>query len=140
MLTVVGQQVIQLAKTLNGPIKTIVASWKHEKQSTECGTDKSFDYRDVDVVKQVKKKYNNISYVVHCAANEDTLEKVYKCATDEYIADIIKFTNLTVETVREENRMQNVTTHCTKTQMAGDRISIQNDILSTHPEARWLSL
>ncbi|CAI4058911.1 hypothetical protein SUVZ_04G0010 [Saccharomyces uvarum] len=108
--TAVGQLLIQLTKKLNGFTKIIVvASQKHEKQLKEYGADELFDYHDVDVVEQIKKKYNNIPYLVDCFANVDTLQQVYRIAADKLDATVIELNTLTVEDVKEEYRRQNVT-------------------------------
>ena len=108
--TAVGQLLIQLTKKLNAFTKIIVvASQKHEKQLKEYGADELFDYHDSDVVEQIKRKYNNIPYLVDCVANLNTLEQVYRSAADKLDATIIELTNLNVENVKEEYRRQNVT-------------------------------
>lgn len=108
--TAVGQSLIQLANKLNGFTKIIVvASRKHEKLLKEYGADELFDYHDIDVVEQIKHKYNNISYLVDCVANQNTLQQVYKCAADKQDATVVELTNLTEENVKKENRRQNVT-------------------------------
>nr|CAI6683181.1 ASN_HP1_G0038460.mRNA.1.CDS.1 [Saccharomyces cerevisiae] len=95
---------------LNGFTKIIVvASRKHEKLLKEYGADELFDYHDIGVVEQIKHKYNNISYLVDCVANQNTLQQVYKCAADKQDATVVELTNLTEENVKKENRRQNVT-------------------------------
>ncbi|QID86247.1 hypothetical protein GRS66_008864, partial [Saccharomyces pastorianus] len=65
----------------------------------EYGADELFDYHDIDVVEQIKHKYNNISYLVDCA-NQNTLQQVYKCAADKQDATVVELTNLTEENVK----------------------------------------
>ncbi|EIW07958.1 Zinc-binding oxidoreductase alcohol dehydrogenase [Saccharomyces cerevisiae] len=107
--TAVGQMLIQLAKKLNGFSKIIVvASRKHEKLLKEYGADELFDYHDADVIEQIKKKYNNIPYLVDCVSNTETIQQVYKCAADDLDATVVQLTVLTEKDIKEEDRRQNV--------------------------------
>ncbi|CAI4035977.1 hypothetical protein SMKI_14G1880 [Saccharomyces mikatae IFO 1815] len=107
--TGVGQMLIQLAKKLHGFSKIIVvASRKHEKQLKDYGADELFDYHDADVIEQIKKKHNNLTYLVDCVSNTETIQQVYKCAADDLDATIIQLTTLTEKNIKEEDRKQNV--------------------------------
>ncbi|CAI4879686.1 BPG_G0016820.mRNA.1.CDS.1 [Saccharomyces cerevisiae] len=136
--TAVGQSLIQLANKLNGFTKIIVvASRKHEKLLKEYGADELFDYHDIDVVEQIKHKYNNISYLVDCVANQNTLQQVYKCAADKQDATVVELTNLTEENVKKENRRQNVTIDRTRLySIGGHEVPFGNITLPADSEAR----
>ncbi|CAI4612522.1 CEQ_1a_G0038600.mRNA.1.CDS.1 [Saccharomyces cerevisiae] len=136
--TAVGQSLIQLANKLNGFTKIIVvASRKHEKLLKEYGADELFDYHDIDVVEQIKHKYNNISYLVDCVANQNTLQQVYKCAADKQDATVVELTNLTEENVKKENRRQNVTIDRTRLySIGGHEVPFGGITFPADPEAR----
>ncbi|KAJ1539291.1 uncharacterized protein FZC26_25719g585 [Saccharomyces cerevisiae] len=133
-----GQSLIQLANKLNGFTKIIVvASRKHEKLLKEYGADELFDYHDIDVVEQIKHKYNNISYLVDCVANQNTLQQVYKCAADKQDATVVELTNLTEENVKKENRRQNVTIDRTRLySIGGHEVPFGGITFPADPEAR----
>ncbi|CAI4640657.1 AHG_G0039020.mRNA.1.CDS.1 [Saccharomyces cerevisiae] len=134
----VGKSLIQLANKLNGFTKIIVvASRKHEKLLKEYGADELFDYHDIDVVEQIKHKYNNISYLVDCVANQNTLQQVYKCAADKQDATVVELTNLTEENVKKENRRQNVTIDRTRLySIGGHEVPFGGITFPADPEAR----
>lgn len=136
--TAVGQSLIQLANKLNGFTKIIVvASRKHEKLLKEYGADELFDYHDIGVVEQIKHKYNNISYLVDCVANQNTLQQVYKCAADKQDATVVELTNLTEENVKKENRRQNVTIDRTRLySIGGHEVPFGGITFPADPEAR----
>ncbi|CAF1552355.1 BDC_1c_G0006490.mRNA.1.CDS.1 [Saccharomyces cerevisiae] len=136
--TAVGQSLIQLANKLNGFTKIIVvASRKHEKLLKEYGADELFDYHDIDVVEHIKHKYNNISYLVDCVANQNTLQQVYKCAADKQDATVVELTNLTEENVKKENRRQNVTIDRTRLySIGGHEVPFGGITFPADPEAR----
>lgn len=118
--TAVGQMLIQLAKKLNGFSKIIVvASRKHEKLLKEYGADELFDYHDADVIEQIKKKYNNIPYLVDCVSNTETIQQVYKCAADDLDATVVQLTVLTEKDIKEEDRRQNVSIEGTVVYLIG---------------------
>lgn len=134
--TAVGQPLIQLAKKLNGFTKIIVvASRKHEKQLKEYGADELFDYHDADVIEQIKRKYNNIPYLVDCVSDLGTLQQVYQCAADELDATVIELTSLTDKNVKEENRRQNVSVDGTMLYLiAGNDVPFGNVTLPADPQ------
>ncbi|KAJ4135331.1 Zinc-binding oxidoreductase alcohol dehydrogenase, partial [Fusarium falciforme] len=80
----------------------VVASRKHEKLLKEYGADELFDYHDADVIEQIKKKYNNIPYLVDCVSNTETIQQVYKCAADDLDATVVQLTVLTEKDIKEE--------------------------------------
>ncbi|CAI4382316.1 BAG_1a_G0025270.mRNA.1.CDS.1 [Saccharomyces cerevisiae] len=137
-LTTAGLSLIQLANKLNGFTKIIVvASRKHEKLLKEYGADELFDYHDIDVLEQIKHKYNNISYLVDCVANQNTLQQVYKCAADKQDATVVELTNLTEENVKKENRRQNVTIDRTRLySIGGHEVPFGGITFPADPKAR----
>ncbi|CAI4553777.1 CCQ_1a_G0027270.mRNA.1.CDS.1 [Saccharomyces cerevisiae] len=105
--------------------------------AVEYGADELFDYHDIDVVEQIKHKYNNISYLVDCVANQDTLQQVYKCAADKQDATIVELKNLTEENVKKENRRQNVTIDIIRLySIGGHEVPFGNITLPADSEAR----
>ncbi|CAI4051585.1 hypothetical protein SUVZ_14G1890 [Saccharomyces uvarum] len=134
--TAVGQVLIQLAKKLNGFTKIIVvASRKHEKRLKEYGADELFDYHDADVIEQIKKKYNNITYLVDCVSDIGTLQQVYQCAADELDATVIELTSLADKDVKKEIRKQNISIDGTLLYFVfGNDIQFGNVTLPADPE------
>ncbi|SMN18388.1 similar to Saccharomyces cerevisiae YNL134C Putative protein of unknown function with similarity to dehydrogenases from other model organisms [Maudiozyma saulgeensis] len=107
--TAIGQPLIQLAKKLHGYSKIIVvASRKHEKQLKEYGADELFDYHDADVIEQIKAKYPNIQQLVDCVSNKETIQQVYKCASDNEPATVLQLVTYTIKDIKPEDRKDNV--------------------------------
>ena len=80
---------------------------------------------------------NNISYLVDCVANQDTLQQVYKCAADKQDATIVELKNLTEENVKKENRRQNVTIDIIRLySIGGHEVPFGNITLPADSEAR----
>lgn len=89
------------------------------------------------MVEQIKHKYNNISYLVDCVANQNTLQQVYKCAADKQDATVVELTNLTEENVKKENRRQNVTIDRTRLySIGGHEVPFGGITFPADPEAR----
>ncbi|KAL3232462.1 hypothetical protein RNJ44_04378 [Nakaseomyces bracarensis] len=106
--TAVGQPFIQLAKKLHGYTKIIaVASKKHEAKLKSYGADEVFDYHDADVIEQIKKKYPDIQTLVDCVSNEDTIQQVYKVASDDKPARILHLTTLSIDNIPVSERREN---------------------------------
>ena len=106
--TGVGQQLIQIAKQINGYSKIIVvASKKHEKKLKEYGADELFDYHDEDVIEQIKSKYPNIQHLVDCVSNTTTIQQAYKCASEDYEATILQLVTFSIKDIKPEDRRDN---------------------------------
>ncbi|GMM54106.1 hypothetical protein DAKH74_007220 [Maudiozyma humilis] len=107
--TAIGQLLIQLAKRLHGYSKiVVVASRKHEAQLKAYGADELFDYHDADVIDQIKSKYPNIQHLIDCVSNAETIQQVYKCASEREPATLLQLTDNSIENIKPEDRRDNV--------------------------------
>ena len=107
--TAIGQPLIQLAKKLHGYSKiVVVASRKHEAQLKAYGADELFDYHDADVIDQIKAKYPNIQHLIDCVSNPQTIQQVYKCASDSKPATVLQLVTFSIKDIKPEDRRDNV--------------------------------
>ncbi|GMM54105.1 hypothetical protein DAKH74_007210 [Maudiozyma humilis] len=107
--TAIGQLLIQLAKRLNCYSKiVVVASKQHETQLKAYGADELFDYHDADVIHQIKSKYPNLQHLIDCVSNRQTIQQVYKCASEVDSATVLQLTDNSIENIKPEDRRDNV--------------------------------
>lgn len=107
--TAFGQQLIQLAKKMNGYSKIIVvASRKHEQKLKGYGADELFDYHDKDVIEQIKSKYQDLPYLVDAVSAPVSFEQVYKLGNTDKPSRIIQLTNMSEQQIPEDQRNPNV--------------------------------
>ena len=118
--TAIGQPLIQLAKKLHGYSKiVVVASRKHEAQLKAYGADELFDYHDADVIDQIKAKYPNIQHLIDCVSNAETIQQVYKCASETEPATVLQLSIYSIKDIKPEDRRDNVKVAGTLLYMAG---------------------
>lgn len=107
--TGLGQAVIQLLKKVHGFTKiVVVASKKHEQLLKSYGADEIFDYHDKDVIKQIKTKYNNFSWLIDCVSSPDTFNQVYQCSPDGMTSTVFNFMMMNNDSVKPEYRKDTV--------------------------------
>lgn len=107
--TAVGQQLIQVAKHINAYTKIVtVASKKHEKLLKSYGADDVFDYHDAGVIEQIKSKYPNLQHVIDAVGSEDSIPEAYKVTADSLPATLLEVVPMTIESIPEEIRKDNV--------------------------------
>lgn len=76
--TATGILAIQIAKLVYGLKVITTASKKHHDKLKELGADVTLDYKDSDVVEQIKKAGNNsIKYGFDCVSSHETFQSVY---------------------------------------------------------------
>lgn len=140
--TGVGQMLIQIAKKINAYSKIIVvASRKHEATLKKYGADELFDYHDSDVVKQIKSKYPNVTYLVDAVSNKETIQQVYRCSADNEPVTILQLTLLSEKDIAEAERKSNVTITGTLLYSAtGEEVPFGSLTLPANPEYRAKSI
>lgn len=86
--TSTGLLAVQVAKELYGLTVIAVASSKHHETLKARGADYTYDYRDSDVVEQIKKDHPDILYALDTVANAElTFQKTYDAVADGAIVD-----------------------------------------------------
>lgn len=107
--TSVGQILIQLIKKLNAFSKIIaVASKKHNQTLYKFGADFVYDYHDVDILTKIKSNHKDIKYIIDAVSSEDTINQVYKCASEDSPAVIIQLEYLNIEQIDPQIRRDDV--------------------------------
>lgn len=107
--TAVGQQLIQVAKNINAYTKIIaVASKSNEAILKSYGADDVFDYKDPEVIKQIKSKYTNIRHVIDGVSNQESFAQAYRTTADEGDSVLLQLTMLSIKDIPEAERKDNV--------------------------------
>lgn len=94
--TATGILGIQIAKTIFGINVLTTASKNNHSLLLSLGADKVFDYKDKDVIEQLKKAGNGrIKYALDCVSNPGTLQSVYDATegSDNVSIDNLLFLN-----------------------------------------------